>query len=818
MRRFEKAILFFSFLGIVGATSALVYRGEIVGSIKGAGVFGQGSRVMDVWTFEHFKKPNPSAIVQTGVYNSFTEEHGLFSFSYKNNYEVKENKDVYYLRELATQTDVFQIFEKKNDLSFNPALFECLEKSGKTICYSNITPSTIVKDIIVMPDLFEDAQRFLIFTRAEAIKRVVRDRFKNEDFSKYNVNCFKDVPVSDPNNGYICFAKSRGYISGIQGEFRPNNTIDLWGMLKFLFLAYDVKDYSVKDEFVDAELFELMTSNHLAYPLIKKAYYEGIFDDVKDGDIWPNRIVYMDEAEKIIKNFKDWRGGKVIKNYQAIDGYQVNSAVYLRDLNRNFVFDEMPPDVLDESHRREVYLVQNAQGVDIYAKIGGKVREYIYTLSGKKVTDIKDIFLEYRKQKLIIRMAINFKDGVAKYYALNIDKYEFSYLRSKTSFTIGDQNLLPNVVSDVPSGIPVIRLYLDGGDFENLIMDKTFNTRYPAFMEMRYPDGVVVSRSVTVKTRGNANRAYIKSSYTIESFDPFTEYAGVSGDEFLAGSNEIKLRSLVFGTSLIAEKLFYRAFESMGYPEPNFFEALLQVDGVNMGLYQVTESVKDDFFTRRGIDAQSYFYAKGTASDCLANLTYCQDDGRTASLYEMKNSSDDKRLVSFINALTNNDLSIWESIDVPNVFDFAYMIYATDARDSTFHNYYLYYDGAIKKWRIFFWDGDATFENVPAVSKNGLKAFGFRNNGAFNNLIYYVFRNLNNSDFDKFYKSFGERWNSNVDLVSMIDWYVDNLGEAFKFDNALWNGKFIQDQVREKDTLDAISGLKRRMARIEKLP
>ncbi|MBT3864532.1 hypothetical protein HOE67_01820 [Candidatus Peregrinibacteria bacterium] len=807
MRLFEKFVLMvLSTILIVGL--AFVIRGEYY--VKSKIPFNSGGGGEEVTLSTGDK------IILTGVYNTFTHEDGLFSFSYKNNYEVREVEGVFYLRDLTSKDVVFQIFQRRKDMAFDESKYECERDDFGNICYSSVTPDGIVKGINTSPDLVEDYAPYEFLNRGQALKWILELKYPKENFSRYSAGCFDDVSASDDFSGHICYAKNIGLVHGIGGKFGAENTVNLWGVVRLLFDTFGIDDQAVDMTFVDDSVFELMGPYHWAYPLLRKGYQEGLFENVTGEGVWSNRNVGLREANQIINNFVDWKNGKVIRDYEVDDVVDFTGAIYMRDPDRNFAFESCEVEGFKAEHERDAFLVEKNLSVDAYVDLGGGVREYLHTLDKVKLSNIESFVLDFNEERMKVKMLVRFRHGEDRCYKLNVGQYDFLYLKSNNGTKLSNKNLLPNVVEEKPHfSVPVMKVFMSEYDFESIFETRTSNERYPAYLEMAYPDGDLQSKSVLIKTRGNAHRGFIKSSFTIESFTNFDENSKYHRDEFLQGIDEVKLRSHVGDEDSVTEKLMYRAFATLGYPEPEFFEVFVELNGVPMGLYQVTEPVTKGFFERRGINVGDYYYADNKTSAYSSNMAYHANDTVTLAHYEVSGS--EERFLDLVQALDRNDVALLNWIDVQNVFDFAMMKYITYARDSFEHNYFVYFDEDLKKWRMFFWDADTAFEKVPSVSASSLyKDMSVKKDG-FNNLVYFVFRNMTDGQLKKYYNDFVKRWNESVDLVGKVDWYLENYSDLFEYDNALWNGKFLEREDAYFDTVGALKKLRSVVSSINKL-
>lgn len=742
-------------------------------------------------------------------YNEFVTTDQVISFDYANNYEVKRQDEVIYLRHLSTGVVAFQIFEKDDDFYYDPVDYRC--KSG--FCYSAKTPSRVLKNLSINPDAKPEYQ---LLSRGEALTRILKMRYPDQDFSEYAGECFDDINESTPNSGYICLAKREGIVVGIGTSYFPDNSINLWGLLKMLFVTYEVTDLDFDIEALDKDLFEFMTPYHFGYDVVAKAYYEGLFDNESGQDIWPNRHVYTAEADNIIKRFTEWQKGRKYKVYTIKNKFALRTQVYHRRNGLDLEFDEKLSEQIKNSHIKPTALKEGKEGVDIYYLNPGGIYEYVHTLKGFDLADIHNLVFSYDEDDFEMGIQLTLVGGETRHYELDGKKDSFAYIEKDKKFEFDDQNLLPNKADKPPNiNAPEIKISMEEYGFDSIFRNRTVNQKYPALMEIVYPDGYSETFSVLIKTRGSGSRGFIKSSYTIESVTNLDAYDGFEGDEFLQDSDEIKLRSMISDDTLLREKIFYEAVEELGYPAPKSFYGLASINGVDLGLYQVTEAVEKEFFERRGIITDEYYYARNVSSAEKANLMLQTDSDTTVDLFKIKRDGEEENLLELIERLDENDPNLFSELNIQNIYEYAILTYMTNAFDSISSNYYLYKDKTTGTWNIFFWDADSQFGNMPTFTLNGFWEFARREPGTgenFNNLFFYVFRNIGWTSFESRYRTFKEKYEANVDMASHAREILNEYGELFKYDNALWNDKVLERMNPNVNSIEASEQLIRNIA------
>lgn len=93
-------------------------------------------------------------------------------------------------------------------------------------------------------------------TRAEILKMLIKGKLGIEPDSSYAQPCFQDIKEDEWHTPYICYAKEKGWAAGYpDGNFRPNQKVNLVEALKFLVMINDVelvsKDLSYEENIRD---------------------------------------------------------------------------------------------------------------------------------------------------------------------------------------------------------------------------------------------------------------------------------------------------------------------------------------------------------------------------------------------------------------------------------------------------------------------------------------------------------------------------------------------------------------------------------------
>ncbi len=785
-------------------------------------------------------------------YNLFVEENGLFSFYYKNNFRVKKTGQVYFLESLKNKKVGFRIFgnteNNYGDFNFDKKEFNCIKNQNneyyqhneyseniensknsensenKVFCFTKKFKNEIITNLKFSVDSkeyfqekinyfkkkginLEDLEDKKLITRAEALNLVLRLKYSEIEFSEYIDRCFFDITLKTRFAGEICYAKKKNIIEGIDGKFFPNRNINLLGLLKILLKTYDKKytlpkeNYFIKNIYHQMKLFS-------GGDILLFSLKEGLFSTLQEETIWPNKNLFTNDALEIIYNFLQWNEGQKIRDYAK--GYENENLtlIYSRaeKLKIRFKLDE---DKLNDEFRVRNKYFQQGNSLKIFVDQGAGIYEFLASLQNIKKDQIKILNTVYNSERKKGEIEILTKNNQRIFYKSFIKENQFKDLKNndllKEKQELREMNLFPNEIDFVPKGIPKMRFYLSSNNFKKIFVDRTSDRRYEAFLEIEYPDGQILERNILIKTRGNANRGFIKSSFTIESFNDFVENENFNGDEFFINSNEFKLRSFINEKTMIKEKLFYKTFAKLDHFAPDFFETWVEINGVHIGFYQVTEAVKENFFIRRDLETKNYYYAKIYNGRVNTDLRLKGSEEETLSHYKIKGS--EKKLLKFLRSLDNNDEHLMEEINIQNVFDYAVLIYLIKAKDSLTHNFYVFYDKKNEQWNIFPWDGDNCFESLSALDLIEFEKWLSSEEGQKNNLIYYLFKNLSQKEKKDYFNDFKVRWKEKIYLSKWVQSYKLQYEKFFRFDNFLWNGKVLERKEEFFDTNRAIDSL-----------
>ncbi len=760
-----------------------------------------------------------------------TYETDLFRFDYAPDLSVREKNGITFLVENASNQSVWQIFEPEKNIKYLAAEYQCFfhTKRNKSICLKTLENPNWIQNLVIFPRTkkqeterlhFFQSQGFLLnydprgfFTRAEMVALAARLRYPKRNFDTFRQRCFLDVPVNHPYAGEICWAKENKVVMGIGRNFYPTASINVWGILKILGKTFGKPWENPDMNKVPSPFLEKMHPEHIATPMLLRAWELGILKNKEYQSLWANRSVRQEEILQIVSDFLKLSRGFPIKTNHKIESAETPPKLFY-DTQLDYLWKEKKNSKAKKrTTKRTIYL----------ERIGGNLFQIwmnddlnLYQSTGFITLDekVQSIDAWFDFERIEGEIEIKLADERIKIYrpVLKPDLFQsFSTITTNISKTIKfltEEKRSPKLVT-IPDNtkIPIWDITLPEKSFEHFFKNSTRNKRYPSYLQMKYPNGETESYSVLLKARGNANRGYIKPSLTLESFSKFKENQSYYGDEFLNENKEVKLRSFINEETMIHEKLLYRSAQKIGLPAPDFFEVLVRINGIPFGLFQVTEPVKKPFFKTRNLPTSDYFYAQNINALFDTNLGYYDDDPKTLSAYKAKGNP--QKLLTFIKQIESNDPALLQQIDIENVFNYAYLAWRSNAWDSLTHNYYVFWDREAEKWKIFPWDGDLSWENLPQdTSFDAFDKFGGNTAGSYNKLIHYLFTNLPYKQKIELWNAVQKKWEAQP-LIDLAEEYRVNLKPYFEYDNRLWNGRFLEREKSVFDTDTAILKLER---------
>jgi hypothetical protein len=245
--------------------------------------------------------------------------------------------------------------------------------------------------------------------------------------------------------------------------------------------------------------------------------------------------------------------------------------------------------------------------------------------------------------------------------------------------------------------LPVYELTIDHEDLEALLANPYSNETKPAVLIF---DGT--DYPCEVRFRGATGRDLPKKSWKVD-FE----------DEGPLGWEETNLNAEYRDRSLMRNKLCMDLSRVMGVPAPESRFISLKVNGQYWGVHHEIESIDEDFFERRDLDAESIF--KAVAHACRFAPLFQPE--RITEFYEPKltqrGSVDTlaSRFVFFQNApLDEIQDYADEMVDIDNVLRYFAVQFAVVDHDGYTKNFYISEDDE-RRYRLYPWDCDATLGN-----------------------------------------------------------------------------------------------------------
>ncbi len=758
-----------------------------------------------------------------------TYESADFSFDYAPNLSVQKWKNITFLQEDITGKQVFALFRPhSNHIRFKKDQYDCYKQlqTDKYICLTKLKNPLFLKNLTLFPHAKNQEIKRLAFmqhkgflpnykahdfaTRGQIVALAAKLRYPDKDFSVYAQRCFFDINLDTLYAGPICWAKDQGIVEGIGGFFYPDRSINVWGILKILSLTFTEDWPSYDPKKLPTQFFAKLHPEHLAAHMIASAWQLGILKNEYAESAWGNRAVRQREALAMIYDFRDWQNGKNLRNWEPLpEEPSETSPIFYQSIpflwkpvkKSKPKYQKFPQKVLLEplGKRLQVWAevrpnIFISKGLIPWTTKNGKIKQSDLSFDFERWEGELTITLDSEK-KLIYRPKIRADQFMMlKYGKLTPSDY-LQFLESE-----GREPKAQVLPDDID--IPVWNIHMREDDFKHFFQHSTRNTRYPAFLEHQFASRPKVGVSILMKARGNANRGYIKPSITIEGFTDL----GITKSTFLTGLKEVKLRSFINEETMIHEKLFYRTAQKLGLPAPKFIAALVSINGVPMGLYQVTEPIKKSFFRKRKLNTKHYFYAQNINAAFDTNLGYYKSDKTTLSAY--KGKGDKALLLDLIKRIETDDPTLITELDAKNIFNYALLTWVSDAWDSLTHNYYIARNETTKKWYMIPWDGDMSWGNIPKDrTLENFNSFALNQKGSYNKLIYYTFTHLSKGQKQAYWNDFWKVWVKDVWLPEWAKTYKRKLEPYFVYDNHLWNGRFLERKKYTFNTPAAIDRL-----------
>lgn len=210
------------------------------------------------------------------------------------------------------------------------------------------------------------------------------------------------------------------------------------------------------------------------------------------------------------------------------------------------------------------------------------------------------------------------------------------------------------------------------------------------------------AQKIRLKYRGAHTRLYDKKSFYLKMND-----------------KEWHLNADAVDPSHIRSKLSFDWFAALSVLSPKATHVTVTLNGVELGVYTLLESVDRHFLHRRRLPVGDLFYAVDnranfslTVSEGRNRLKKCLTDGY--ELKEQHGAGAKRHLEQFLwklNTVPEDRLASWllKTVEVHHYLRWLAGIVLTSNADGFIHNYALYRHPKTGKWWIIPWDYDGTW-------------------------------------------------------------------------------------------------------------
>ena len=209
---------------------------------------------------------------------------------------------------------------------------------------------------------------------------------------------------------------------------------------------------------------------------------------------------------------------------------------------------------------------------------------------------------------------------------------------------------------------------------------------------------------VVLNYAGKSTLDAFKKSYQVEILD---------GRKF-QGRTSFRLSSQAIDPTALRSQVGFAVYQELGLPSPTAQPVSLYLDKDFQGLYQLIETVDEEFFALEGTPITALYKAKySNASFDIASANNL-DEGLTVR-YGPEGYTDVKFLIEHINALPDPEaLAKVESIlDIDNFMTYTAATVLLKNWDGFVNNFFLFRRKADKKFGFAPWDLDRVYEPEP---------------------------------------------------------------------------------------------------------
>ncbi|WP_336744029.1 CotH kinase family protein [Paenibacillus sp. y28] len=237
-----------------------------------------------------------------------------------------------------------------------------------------------------------------------------------------------------------------------------------------------------------------------------------------------------------------------------------------------------------------------------------------------------------------------------------------------------------------------------------LISDSQMNKLRKDVWSEQFVEGVLLYQGnrlpLSIRYRGGHTREYPKKSF-----------------EIIAGGRRLHFNAEYDDPSIIRNALSFEFFERIGVPSPRTEHCVLNMNGMNLGIYLQIEAVNRAFFQKRGLSVQSLYYAVNDQADfgLLDPDTKRRKPALLAGYRRIIGSEKDdallKRFITRLGTVKSTELPalLNKWLDVDNYLHWLAGAVLTGNYDGFDHNYAVYRSSSKLKYRIIPWDYEGTW-------------------------------------------------------------------------------------------------------------
>ncbi len=230
-------------------------------------------------------------------------------------------------------------------------------------------------------------------------------------------------------------------------------------------------------------------------------------------------------------------------------------------------------------------------------------------------------------------------------------------------------------------------------------------------------NGVSIPNTIGIRKKGWFSSTETEKPSLKVKFDKYDDNVKVGG------YSQFTLNNSISDPSLIRQPLAFQVFEAAGIPTPKCNFAHVKVNGKDLGIYVLVESIDEKFLQDRYNTSEGDFF-EGTESDFRNVDGWIGRFGRQTN----DNIAGYGRIPNLTTALEATDGNLVNELDPLIDLDQFYTYWATevlvghaDGYAASAANFFIYDNPATGKFEFIPWDLDYTFDS-EIDSPNGLRS------------------------------------------------------------------------------------------------